>query len=243
MKTTSRAALRAGMAMLAASVALPALAANTAALQASPVLIEMTDKAPSAVVTVRNTGAAPIDVQTRVMRWTQSGGQESLEEASDVVASPPMIRVTPGANYAVRVVRSGRGAVQGEQAYRVFVDQLPDPEAQRNGTVALVMRHSIPVFIGNGGAGQPQVQFTLGSRNGKLTLRATNSGTRRLRLSAVSLTLGNGKKVSFGNGLLGYVLAGATMEWPSTVPAAGGSATLNATTDLGPLTAEAHAGR
>lgn len=217
--------------------------AQAASLQASPVLVEMTDKAPTAVITVRNTGDKPINVQTRVMRWTQEGGRESLEEADDVVASPPMTTLRPGNNYAVRVVRTARGALSDEQAYRVLVDQLPDADSQRSGTVALVMRHSIPVFIGTGEAGQPKVSWTLGSRNGKLTLRATNSGSRRLRLAQVSVKLADGRKISFGNGLMGYVLAGSTMEWSSSAAATQGAGTVTATTDLGPLTAQANAAR
>jgi len=216
-----------------------AMPAGAAALQASPVLIELTDKSPSAVVTIRNTGTEAIDVQTRVMRWTQADGEESLDEAEDVVASPPMTTLKPGTNYAVRIVRTAKGAVSGEEAYRVFVDQLPDPDKQKTGTVALVMRHSIPVFLGNGQAGQAKVTWQLGSANGKMTLRATNSGTRRLRLANVAVKLADGRRIVFGNGLLGYVLAGSTMEWRSNVPVYRGTGTVNATTDLGPLTAQA----
>lgn len=230
------------LACAGASAAL-AQASSPASLQASPVLIEMTDKAPSAVVTIRNTGSNPIEVQTRVMRWTQSEGQETLEEADEVIASPPMTTLKAGSNYAVRIVRTAKGPVEAEEAYRVFVDQLPDTDGQRSGTIALVMRHSIPVFLGTGQSGQPKVTWQLGSRNGKLTLRATNSGTRRLRLANVSVKLADGRKIGFGNGLLGYVLAGSTMEWSSNVAASRGSGTVSATTDLGALTAEAHAGR
>ncbi len=49
-------------------------AAHSASLQAAPVLVEMKPGALSSVITVRNTGSTPIDVQTRVMRWRQSAG-------------------------------------------------------------------------------------------------------------------------------------------------------------------------
>jgi fimbrial chaperone protein len=218
--------------------------ARAASLQASPVLVEMTDKAPSSTITIRNTGDAPIDVQTRVMRWTQSDGQESLDEAEDVVASPPMTTLKPGANYAVRVVRTAKGALSGEEAYRVLVDQLPDTSGQRGSMVALVMRHSIPVFISSGQAGSAKVNWELANRNGKLVLRATNTGTRRLRLAQVSVTLKDGRKIAFGKGLLGYALAGSTMEWTSGVNVGSVSGgTVTATTDLGALSAPANAAR
>lgn len=230
----------------ACALGLPAARAQTpAALQASPVLIEMTAKAPSAVITIRNTGPNPIHVQSRVMRWSQADGQESLEETEEVIASPPMTTLNPGSNYAVRIVRAAKEPVTAEEAYRVFVEQLPDTDSQRSGTVALVVRHAIPVFLGTGEGGQPKVSWQLGTHNGKLALRATNHGTRRLRLANVSVKLADGRKVAFGSGLLGYVLAGSTMEWHANAPAsaARSSGQVSATTDLGPLTAEAHAAR
>jgi fimbrial chaperone protein len=238
---SSRVILSSGALALGALLALPA-PVQSASLQASPVLVEMTDKAPSAVVTIRNTGDKPIAVQTRVMQWSQARGQETLQEAEAVIASPPMTTLKPGANYAVRIVRTAKGALGGEEAYRVLVDQLPDASPARGSMVALVMRHSIPVFLSGGQGGAARVDWELGARNGRLVLRATNHGSRRLRLAQVTVQLGDGRKVSFGNGLLGYVLAGSTMEWVSVAPAAtrpGGM--VMATTDLGPLSAQAHA--
>lgn len=234
------------MNLLARLLALGALLAlpshvQSASLQASPILVEITDKSPSAVVTIRNTGDKPIQVQTRVMQWSQVRGQETLDEAEAVIASPPMTTLNPGVNYAVRIVRTARGAVRREEAYRVLVDQLPDPSNARGSIVALVMRHSIPVFLSGGQGGAARVEWELGARNGRLVLRANNHGSRRLRLAQVTVQLSDGRKVSFGNGLLGYVLAGSMMEWVSAAPAAarpGGSVT--ATTDLGPLSAQAH---
>ena len=91
--------------------------------------------------------------------------------------------------------------------------------------------------------GAPKVTWSVSSRNGRLVLRAQNAGERRLRLAKVSVTLAGGKTVSFGGGLLGYALAGSSMEWvsPGAVPAGalGPEARVSAETDLGPLEAKA----
>ena len=224
-------------AIATAIVAFSGAAVSAASLQASPVLLEINEKAPSSLVNIRNTGDKPINVQTRVMRWTQQGGQESLVEATDVVASPPIATLQPGANYSVRIVRTSKAPVAREEAYRVLVDQLPDPGQRRSGTVAIVLRHSIPVFMLSPSGGVPKVEWTVSERQGRLVLRATNRGDRRLRLANVSLRLADGREVRFGNGLLGYALAGSTVEWSSPRPAkgAGSAATITASTDLGPL--------
>lgn len=225
--------------------ALPLPSAHAASLQASPVLVEMRPGAPSSTITVRNTGSTPIDVQTRVMRWRQSDGRESLEETSDIVTSPPMLKLQPGVSYSIRVVRTGNRPIPREEAFRVLVDQLPDPTTQQGGTVALVVRHAIPLFVMPATSNGPQMSWSVGSRNGKLVLRAQNAGDRRVRLSAATLTLSDGRKVSFGNGLLGYVHPGASMEWLSPGPVSGAiaGAKINVTTELGPLEAQATAAR
>jgi fimbrial chaperone protein len=124
----------------------------------------------------------------------------------------------------------------------VLVDELPDPSRQQSGTIALVVRHSIPVFLMRNEVKGGEIAWQVGSRNGRLVLRATNSGDRRVRFSAVSVKLANGTTVSFGTGLLGYALAGSTMEWlsPQRVTAGiGGDAMVNATTDQGTINAKA----
>lgn len=237
--------VRAAFISFVAFFAVPA--ARAASLQAAPVLVEMKETAPSSTITVRNTGTAPFDVQTRVFRWKQEGGKETMTETSEVVTSPPITTLQPGATYSVRVVRTSRQPLAREEAFRIFVDQLPDATTQRSGTVALVMRHSIPVFMLPNAGGAPKVTWSVSSRNGRLVLRAQNTGERRLRLAKVSVTLAGGKTVSFGNGLLGYALAGASMEWvsPGAIPAGalGAEAKVSAETDLGHLEAKAGATR
>ncbi len=213
--------------------------AQAASLQASPVLIELRQDSPSATVQIRNTGQAPIGVQTRVFRWTQENGQENLEETDDITASPPMTTLQPGTTYSVRLVRVNREPVAQEQAYRVLVDELPDPNRQQSGTIAMVVRHSIPVFLLAEEGKPAQVSWAVGTRNGRLVLRATNAGDRRVRLANVSVQVPGGGKVSFGNGLLGYALAGSTMEWLSPGRGSGSGGTITATTDRGPLSGQA----
>jgi fimbrial chaperone protein len=220
-------------------------AAHAASLQAAPVLVEMKPNALSSVITVRNTGNTPIDVQTRVMRWRQNGAKETLEETRDVVTSPPMLKLQPGVTYSIRLIRANGQPIRSEEAFRVLVDQLPDPTAQQGGTVALVVRHAIPLFVMPEASAGPRVQWSVSSRNGRLVLRAQNAGDRRLRLSAASVLLPDGRKVTFGNGLLGYVHAGAAMEWSSAQAFTGSAAgaKVQVTTDLGPLEAKADLSR
>ncbi|MHC2468560.1 fimbrial biogenesis chaperone [Bradyrhizobium embrapense] len=112
------------LAAFAASLACMEVA-HAAALRVEPVLLELNAPAAAASLTLRNDEDADVEVQTRVLRWSQSDGKESLEPTTDVVASPPAVRMTPHSDYVVRVVRVSKQPVNGEESYRVIVDQLP----------------------------------------------------------------------------------------------------------------------
>ncbi len=47
--------------------------------------------------------------------------------------------------------------MRAEESYRVLVDELPDPSRKKAGTVALVLRYSVPVFFRNPDAKAPDV--------------------------------------------------------------------------------------
>ncbi|HEY2135774.1 MAG TPA: molecular chaperone [Xanthobacteraceae bacterium] len=210
-------------------------------LQVEPVLVDVTAPGAASTVTLRNEGAAQINAQIRVFRWSLVDGQEKLEPTDDVVASPPSVTLTPKGQYIARIVRVSKQPVVGEESYRLLVDQLPDLSQQKNGAVNLLMRYSIPVFFGASNKKNPTVDWSLAVRGDKVTLTAHNSGDRRLRISALSVRDANGKSISFGTGLAGYALGQSTKTW--TVPghgiAAKGPATISGQSDGGPIQAVA----
>ena len=225
-------------------MALAATGAGAASLQVSPVTVDIPPPGAAAAVTLRNTGSRPLSAQIRVVRWTQEGGADRFTPATEVVASPPAATMGPGQDYAVRIIRLDKTPVAKETAYRLLVDELPDPAAQTNGAVALVVRYSIPVFFNGPEAAQPRLAWSIDRRGGRLTAVARNDGGRRLRIAKLRVKDG-GRVVSVGDGLAGYVLAGATMRFvaPAGAPGVGGRAAISAETDLGPLDATASGDR
>ncbi|MEJ1937975.1 fimbria/pilus periplasmic chaperone, partial [Nostoc sp. NIES-2111] len=188
-------------------------------------------------LTLRSAGQAPLPVQVRVFRWTQEAGRENLAPATDMVASPPQARLEPGATYTVRLVSRGAAAGQ-ERAYRLLVDELPQGDRARAGTVTMLMRYSIPVFAAGDGR-MPQLAWSARLSGGELEIRAANSGGRRARLSRVKASAG-GKTVVFAEGLLGYALAGSEMAWSRPVPAGfKGAVRISGETEAGPFDAAA----
>jgi fimbrial chaperone protein len=216
--------------------------ASAASLQVAPVLLEVVAPGAAATVTLRNNGAKPIATQVRVFRWIQEGGGERLEPTEDVVASPPAVELQPAQDYVARVVRVTKKPVEGEEAYRLFIDELPEaPQGLR--TVNLVVRHSIPLFFDAPGSSAPEAAWRVTQNGHAVSLGAANGGDRRLRLASVRIGDAAGKGISFGPGLVGYALGHSAMSWTApgsrSVFRPGAKVTISGLTEAGPFNAQA----
>lgn len=229
-----------GVLFLAGFVA--ASSASAASLQVSPVLLEVTAPGATATVTLRNNGTRPIVTQVRVFRWIQEAGQERLEPTEDVVASPPAVELRPAQDYIIRVVRVTKSPVQGEEAYRLFLDELPEPPKHQR-TVIFVVRHVIPLLFDALDTSLPDVKWQVTQNRRSISLNAENRGDRRFRLASVKISDGAGKNVSFGQGLVGYALGRSSMSWTVATPTSGfrpgAKVTITGQTEEGPFDAQA----
>ena len=209
--------------------------AGAGSLTVSPITVEVVTPATTATVTARNGESRPLAAQIRVFRWTQVDGQDRLDPTEDVVASPPVVTINGGADYVVRLERTAAREIGGEEAYRVIVDELPNPNRQRNGSVAMVLRYLVPAFFFSADASQPKLVWSLAHRGGATLLQAANSGDKRIQI--VDLKLGDANRgLMVGKGLAGYVLGHSTRSW--VVPAGSGltnAAVVSATSDHGPI--------
>ena len=124
-----------------------ALPAEASSLRVAPISLKLAAQEPAGVVRVWNDGRGPVQVQVRVYRWKVVNGKDVLEPTKDVVASPPMTTLVPGAENLIRVVRVAKRPLGATEGYRLLVDELPDPANQRAGTVTVLVRHAIPVVF------------------------------------------------------------------------------------------------
>ena len=189
------------------------LPAQAGSLQVSTVSLDVVAPGAATTLILRNTGTEAISAQLRVFKWLQQNETEELIATEDVVASPPLAKLEPGQDYTVRIVRVARRPVEGEETYRLLVDELP--QAQRAGGlgVKFALRYSQPVFFGSASRVSPKLAWSAHASKGTLKLTAINSGERRVRLSAMKITNSGGQQIVSRDGLFGYVLGGARMTW------------------------------
>jgi len=236
----TRAALGALMLGLATSSSPAAFA--SAALQISPVLLEVAAGGSVTGVTIANQDSRPAAIQVRLFRWTQADGEETLTPTEDVVASPPIATIEPRTSLNVRVIRVAGTEVVAEEAYRLVIDQLPQGDAAGRSIVSMLVRQVLPVFFEPAERASADVAWSVARTGRGWALRARNSGDRRLRIAKVVLS-GGGAPIAMGGGLLGYALAHSDMSW--TLPArqahfsAGAHLSLGGDSDVGALHATA----
>ena len=117
---------------------------SAASLQVSPVSVEVPAPGAVSTVTLNNPGDAPLKAQIRIFKWSLINGEEHLEPATDVVASPPMATLPPKTDYTVRVVRLNKQPAASEETYRLIIDEIPDAAQKSSVMVKMAFRYSIP---------------------------------------------------------------------------------------------------
>lgn len=202
---------------LAAALLIACDPAGASGLQVAPVGLEFAASSTAQGVWLTNTGNDVLRAQVRVFHWTQADGKDVLTPTPGLVASPPMLSLQPGAQQLVRVIRAGASAAgSNEDAFRLLIDELPQPEKEEKSSVRYILRYSVPAFVESADSqnAAPVLTWSLQRDGGGIALAVRNAGTRHAQLSDVGLQPDGGKTIALSNGLLGYVLAGSTMRWP-----------------------------
>jgi fimbrial chaperone protein len=219
--------LRGGVFPFACAAALLSGPVFGAGLQVTPISLEIAAPEQAQSIILSNNGKAPMRAQVRVQQWSQSEGEDKLESTREVVASPPLVEIAPGERQMVRIVRLQPAPVALERTYRLIIDELPPTEAAAPAQAGLqfLMRYSVPVFVSPAGAPVAPVDAAaapsdlsrllanLKPDGQGMLLSVVNQGPRRLKLSQLVLVDTNGQRTVVHPGLLGYALAGRSMQW------------------------------
>jgi fimbrial chaperone protein len=183
-------------------------------LQVRGTLIELGVDAAAGRLTLANTGDAPVTAQVRVFAWSQQGGQDRLAPTSDIVLSPPIVRIPVNSEQVVRLVRQGPAPAGRDQTFRVVVDELPDKSRPNADTIAFRMRYVLPLFVRDAVAKPPVVSCRIEREGPNPAMTCANSGGRAAQLGMTSLHGGAGEKYELSPGLFGYVLPASSRRWP-----------------------------
>jgi fimbrial chaperone protein len=215
--------------------------AQAQSLRVMPVNILIPSGQRAATLTVINEGASETAVQIRAYAWDQKDGVDKLTESEDVITSPPIATIAPGASQVVRLVL--RRKPEGREAtYRILLNQIP--VAATPGLVQIVFSMSIPIFAQPATRTAPHLQFHIEMDGGRAYLVAVNDGLRHEAVRNIELSTVDGRKLTTESNASPYVLAGSTRRWPivtqGSLPAPTEMLRLSAHTDAGTLEQQVH---
>lgn len=184
---------------------------------------------------LENRGNEAANLQIRVFAWSQNNQGDQYQNQREVIGSPPVARIEPGQKQLVRLTRTGVVPPGQEKAYRIIIDEIPqalpdtaEGEGKTAAAIRFQMRYSVPLFAyGAGlwskpdatrsrdpkGIGAPALSWRPVEEGGQRFVEVRNQGPVHARLTDVAVQQG-GQARPLVEGLLGYVLPGATMRWP-----------------------------
>lgn len=176
---------------------------------------------------VQNQGDTPTTMQVRIVRWRQEGGFERYDAQQDVVASPPIVTIGGGKKQLIRLISQAQIPMGVEQAYRVVVDEIPQPQDNSKPQlgIKLQMRYSIPLFVYGQGietqrsgahhafVNPTKLSWRMTRDNGQPAIEITNNDEIHARISKVSVRQG-GRQRELADGLWGYVLPHSSRLFP-----------------------------
>lgn len=206
-------------------------AAQAANLTVMPTSLRVAPPKAVDVVTIRNEGRAPVQMQVRIFRWEQKGGKDVYFPANGlVVASPPRLLIKGGADGNVKVARIAKTPVRGTESYRLIIDELPSSRVRARVTgqaaaVEVVTRQILPVFFtgtpsGGSAAGVGHaLSFRAVAAKGGYMISAANNSAAVVRLGSVVLLAG-GQEIGRSRQTIGNILPKSEIKF--FVPGKGG---------------------
>lgn len=216
--------------------------AALAQVQINPVLVELGARQRTVTLTVSLSAnaSAPMRLQAELLHWGQGlQGQAVTEPSDDLLVTPPLIDVAPGATQVIRVALRGARQSSKELAYRLVLEDIADATEEiglaPGMAIKVQMRYDVPVLVAPDGKAVNALQWkpcaTDATQSLKLVtpgpycVRLFNAGNRRVKLQELTFE-GDGwqQALAFKEGE--NLLAGAQREWRLPIfPGHGGNLT------------------
>ena len=211
----------------------------------NPVRVTLSPTQRVAAITVSNHGAEASVIQLETSRWTQQDGKDSLAPSNEILATPPIFTLAPGASQIVRVGLRRAPDAQHELTYRLVLREVPPPQPIAQGLrVALAI--SMPVFVVSAHPSFSNLAWrAVRLADGRIQLQATNTGSAHVQIGSLELSSAPSASPIVRQSVATYVLPGNTRSWTFKTTAgvaAGSILQLHATTDSGDLQAKVAVG-
>lgn len=186
----------------------PALAGS---FSVNPVQISLPYDRKATSLTIKNSDVVPVSVRVQTLAWTQVDGVDRYNATSDLIVSPPIFTIRPGATQLVRI---GLRTPKGSAAYRVILEEIPRQNPVQ-GQVQVTLRLNMPLYLLPKGGGKTNISWRAWrDHSGSLLIEGRNRGTLFQKITELDAESG-GKTVVLTR-QMGVILPGSTRIWKAS---------------------------
>ena len=215
---------------------LPPRSVEAGQFKISPIRLNLSIDTPIGVLNVSNPGVEPLLLHLDVQAWDHVTGSDRFLDTRDLLLNPMIFELAPGQQQLVRIGLTRPAGGEREQAYRLFIREVPQLAQRKKRQITTVLHISLPVFVAPRETGAPDLSWRL-ERLGTtgLTLWIENRGKLHAEVSSIALTGGSGAPLAIDRQI--YVLPGQSrrLDIPDVPADWEGPFTLTAESRNGPL--------
>lgn len=184
------------------------------AFHVTPVRVNLSSQQTSAALTVQNSGEEPVVIQLQATAWSQENGQDQYPPANeDLLATPPIFTIQPGATQIVRVALRRSAGVDQELSYRLFLQEVPPPPKPGFHGLQVALRIGIPVFIQPKIKVAPVLHWKVERQAGnRIKVDLKNDGNAHVQVTDFSVA-GPDERTLAVQQVSAYLLPGQSHNW------------------------------
>jgi fimbrial chaperone protein len=186
----------------------------------APIRVDLGLDARSGAVTVFNESDDRLQLQMKASEWTQDAeGKDRYGETGDILFFPRIMIFDKKEERILRVGIKGPPGAK-EKAYRLFLEEIPEPSKARGASVAVAIRFGLPVFVKPAKEAPGGEIGALSMSAGVVSATVENRGNVHFTIQTVLFSgKSAGGEVIFAKEVPGwYLLAGASRTYSADVP-------------------------
>jgi fimbrial chaperone protein len=205
---------------------LPGILASVAALGLSPTQVhagtfsisplraELSSRAQTGALTLRNQESTPVVVQAEAVLWEQMDGEDKLSPTRDVMVSPAVFTIPGNGSQLVRVALRRPADAQRELTYRLILTEVPQLASPEFTGLNVALRLSLPIFVAPTTTAEPRIEWSGAlSGEGAIALTARNAGNAHARVLNFNVAPTAGSTPGIRQDVTAYILPGQARTW------------------------------
>lgn len=206
-----RAAVGAAFFFLGCILPEPLLAGN---FQVTPIRVELSPQKASDALRVQNNGSEPVVVQLQAVAWLQENGEDIYQPSNDLVATPPIFTMQPGASQIIRVGLLRAADEKKELSYRLFLQEVPSAPKPDFRGLKVLLRVGLPVFVHPKAKAAPVLTWRAERTEGdQLRVHLKNEGSAHIQVSDFKLSSPHNPEPIAAREVAAYLLPGQSRNW------------------------------